>query len=331
MKNEPNTQGAMHTANRNIAMLLRQIAVLLDEQGVQFKPAAYRRAAKTIEESPRDISAFKSEKELMELPGVGEAIAGKIMEFRETGRIKTLDDLLAAQGGISPDLLMVEDLGPKRARQLQAALGIRNVADLIKAAEAGKLRTLPRLSETMEKKILENARRVTERTRRFPREEVKKDVETLLRTLNKVPGVERAEAAGSYRREKATVGDIDIVVVAKDPKKIADEVAALPIVTHVVAHGGTKVSFDLKSGLRVDVRFVGPEQWGAALQYFTGDKEHNIALRRKAIARGWKLNEYGLFEGEKVIASREEKDIYDALGVTMPEPKERSGELKVES
>ncbi|MDD4319322.1 MAG: type-X family DNA polymerase [Candidatus Peribacteraceae bacterium] len=314
--------------NKNIAMLLRQIGALLDEQSVQFKPAAYRKAAQTVEELLHDVSTFKTEKELMELPGIGPAIAGKIFEYLQTGRIKTLDELLAAQGGISPDLLMVEDLGFKRARQLQVALGIQTVADLIRAAEEGKLRHLPRFSELMEKKILENAKHVTERSRRFSRKDVEEDVETLLSTVRKVPGVEKAEVAGSFRRQKDTVGDIDILAVVKDREKVSDAIAHLPIVRHVVAHGEKKLSFDLTSGLRVDIRFVDEDQWGAALLYFTGDKEHNIALRKRAIAKGWKLNEYGLFEGEKAIASRKEENIYAVLGLSFMEPTRRTGELR---
>ncbi len=313
--------------NALVANLLRQIGVLLQEQGEAFKPAAYFKAAKVIEDLPQDIATFKSEKELMELPGIGEAIAGKIMEHRETGRIKALDGLIAQQGGLSPDLLMVDDLGPKRARVLQKELGVQNVSDLIKAAEAGKIRSLPRFSEIMEKKILENARNVQARSRRFPRKDVEDDVAALLKRLAKVPGVERVAAAGSFRRRKETVGDVDIVVVGKETKEVADAVAMLPIVARVIAHGGTKVSFDLRSGLRVDVRFVAPDQWGAALLYFTGDKEHNIALRKRAIQKGWKLNEYGLFAGEKVIADREEEEIYEALGLPFVEPTKRTGML----
>ncbi len=313
--------------NERIAGLLRQIAVLLEEQGVAFKPAAYRRAAKTIEELPQDVSAFTSEKELMELPGIGEAIAGKIAEYSRTGRIKTLDQLLMEQGGIAPALLEIEDLGPKRARQIQMELGVQSVEDLVKAAEAGKLRTLPRFSVTMEKKILENARHLKERSRRFPRSAVKEGVATLLKILREVPGAEKCEVAGSFRREKETVGDIDILAVAKDRVKVSDAIAHLPIVQKVVAHGGTKLSFNLSLGIRVDVRFVELDQRGAALLYFTGDKEHNIALRKIAMSKGWKLNEYGLFEGEKVIASKEEKDIYAALGLSFIEPTKRTGEL----
>ncbi len=312
--------------NADIASALYQIAALLEEQGTKFKPAAYRRAAKTVEDLGKDIASFKTEDALMNLPGIGEAIAGKIREYLETGHIRTLDDLVAEQGGIPPDLLAVEDLGPARVRELQKKLGIASVADLIKAAETGKIRTLPRFSETMEKKILENAQRVKERSRRFLRSEVVDDVRMLLKTLRAVPGVVKAEAAGSFRRRKETVGDIDILAIAKNRERVSDAIAHLPIVRHVVAHGETKLSFDLLSGLRVDIRFVNRDQWGSALLYFTGDKEHNIALRKLAIRRGWKLNEYGLFEGEKVVASKEEKDVYQALGLAFVSPEERRGD-----
>jgi len=328
--------------NKKIAGLLRQIAALLEEQGVDFKPAAYRRAAKVLDELRRDVSDFKDLKELVALPGIGESIARKIQEYLKTKRIAALDKLLGMQGGISPALMEVEDLGPKRARQLQMALGIQTVADLIKAAEDGKLSGLPGFSEIMQAKILENAKHVSERVRRFPREEVKDDVAALLKKIGGVSGVERCEVAGSFRREKETVGDIDVLVVTKSAKDVSDAIAELPIVHDVVAHGDKKLSFDMAVGtplrpallqakvlgsagqVRVDIRFVARDQWGAALLYFTGSKEHNIALRKKAIQSEWKLNEYGLFEGEKVIASREE-DIYRALGLPYLDPVKRLG------
>lgn len=319
-------------------MLLRQIAVLLEEQGVAFKPAAYRRAAKILDELTRDVASFKNLKELEDLPGIGESIAKKIQEYLKTKRIAALDKLLDAQRGIPPALMQVEGLGPKRARQLQTALGIRTVSDLIRAAEGGKLEGLPGFSAVMQTNILANAKRVTERMRRFPRTDVQADVAALLKKLRTVGDVERCEVAGSFRREQETVGDIDVLVVTSRPVAVSDAIASLPFVRDVVAHGDKKLSFDMAVGIplraphfagriRVDIRFVRRGQWGAALLYFTGSKEHNIALRKRAMQRGWKLNEYGLFEDEKILASREEHDIYAALDLPYTDPPQRTGLL----
>lgn len=302
------------------------MAALLEEDGVDFKPAAYRRAAKVIEEMKRDVTTIADIKELEELPGIGESIARKIREYAETGTIAALEKLRRTQGGLSSELMDIEGLGPKRVRVLQSELNVTTSAGLIKAAEEGKLNGLPGFSEVLQAKILENAHRVKERTRRFPLEEVKDDVAALLKKIRGVRGVERCEVAGSFRREKETVGDIDVLVVTRSAKDVSDAIAELPIVRDVVAHGDKKLSFDLKSSIRVDIRFVQCDQWGAALLYFTGSKEHNIALRKLAIQRGWKLNEYGLFESEKVIASREEEDIYKALGLMYLDPVKRTEE-----
>ena len=309
--------------NKAIAGLLHQIAALLDEQGVAFKPAAYRKGAQVIEELPNDVSTYGDVKELKKLPGIGDAIAHKIIEYLETGKIQALENLRVVQGGIPAELMDIEDLGPKRIREFQKALGIKTVADLVKAAEEGKLRSLPRMSEDLEKKILENAKNVKAHTKRFVREDIKDDIESLLESIRSVEGIEKASVAGSFRREKETVGDIDILTVTKDPEKVSDAVAALPIVKKVVAHGDKKLSFDLQNDLRVDVRFVKADQWGSALLYFTGSKEHNIAMRKVAIRKGWKLSEYGLFDGETVVASKTEEEIYEALGLRFYEPRER--------
>ncbi len=314
--------------NLVIAGKLRQIASLLAEQGIEFKPAAYRRAAQVIEELPNDVSTYGDAKELKKLPGIGDAIAAKILEYLNTGEIALLKNLRAELGGISADLLDVEGLGPKRVRQLQDALGIKTVSQLIDAAKRGKLRSLPRWDEKSEKKVWENAKRVGERVKRYPRAEVKDDVELVIETIRKVgKKVGKVGVAGSFRREKETVGDIDILAVTDSAQEVADAIAKLPIVRNVAAHGDTKISFDLKNGLRVDVRLVRRDQWGAALLYFTGSKEHNIAMRRVAIRKGWKLNEYGLFAGDTVVASKEEEDIYKALELTWREPRERTGAL----
>ena len=221
----------------------------------------------------------------------------------------------------------IEGLGPKRVRQLQTELGITSVAQLVDAAERGKLRNLPLWDEILEKKVIENAAKVGERIKRFPREEVKDDVELLLETVGQVGKVRKVGVAGSFRREKDTVGDIDILVVTDSSAEVADAIASLKSVRDVVAHGEKKISFDLHNGLRVDVRLVKEDQWGAALMYFTGSKEHNIAVRKVAIKKGWKLNEYGLFDGDTVVASATEEEIYSALGLKFYEPKERVGSL----
>jgi len=313
--------------NRAIASKLNQIAALLQEQGVQFKPAAYRKAATAIGELDKDIALYGDEKELKKLSGIGDAIAKKIIEFLETGEMEFLVLLQKEQGGISADLMDIEGLGPKRVRQLQSELGITTVAQLINAAKQGKLQGLELWDEIMEKKVLENAARVDERIKRFPREEAKDDVELLLETLQKVQKVQRCEVAGSFRREKETVGDIDILLVTTAPEEVSDAIAALKIVRDIAVKGDKKISFDLHNGLRVDVRLVKADQWGAALMYFTGSKEHNIAVRRVAMKKGWKLNEYGLFDGEEVVASKEENDIYEALGLNYFEPNNRIGSL----
>ncbi|MBU0458260.1 type-X family DNA polymerase [Patescibacteria group bacterium] len=313
--------------NKAIAGLLRQIAALLQEQEVAFKPAAYRRAAQVIEDLPQDVSTYGDKKNLKKLPGIGEAIAGKIIEYLETGKMTALENLRVSQGGIPAELMDIEGLGPKRVRQVQEAFGVKSVADLVKACEDGKLRTLPRFSELMEKKVLENAKRVKERVKRFDRNEIKDDVEKLLNKIKGLKGVDKCEVAGSYRREKETVGDIDILVVTTSPKEVSDSVASLKDVRNVVAHGDKKLSFDLNMGLRVDVRFVKADQWGSALLYFTGSKEHNIAMRKVAMSNGWKLNEYGLFQGDAVLVSKTEDAIYKKLGLEFREPRERTGRL----
>ncbi|MDP7477582.1 MAG: nucleotidyltransferase domain-containing protein [Candidatus Peribacteraceae bacterium] len=313
--------------NFAIAGKLRQIAALLQEQEVAFKPAAYRRAAQVIEELPNDVSTYGNEKELKKLSGIGEAIAKKIIEYLETGQMEFLVMLQAEQGGISADLMDIEGLGPKRVRQLQKEVGITSVAQLINAAEQGKLQSLPLWDEKMEAKVLENAKRVGERVKRFPREEAKDDVELLIRTIKNVKGVDRCDVAGSFRRKKETVGDIDILLVTESAQEVSDAISTLSIVRNVAVQGDKKISFDLHNGLRVDVRLVKADQWGAALMYFTGSKDHNIAVRRVAIKHGLKLNEYGLFNGEEIVASKEEEDIYKALDLRYYEPKERAGGL----
>lgn len=318
--------------NEAIAAMLRQIANLLEYQGIAFKPAAYRRAAQTIEDQKDDVSLMTDKKKLLALPGVGEAIAEKIVEYGETGSMSFLERLQAETQMGAASLLVVDDLGPRRVRELEQQLGIRSVKELIAAARAGKLRALPRFSEKLEQKILESALRAGDRVKRFPLAEVTSDVEAVLKALRALPAVVEAESAGSYRRKKETVGDIDILLAVKKASEtlaqdIEKNIRALPMVERVVAAGHTRIAFDLRSKLRVDIRIVSKKEWGSALLYFTGSKEHNISLRRRAIERDMKLNEYGLFFGEKLLAFKKEQDIYKALDLPFIEPHERSAVL----
>lgn len=322
--------------NTSVATMLRRIADLLEYQGVQFKPAAYRRGAQAIEDLPTDVADLKDKKDLKALPGVGDAIAEKTLEFLKEGHLKYLDELEAQTQMGAKDLFIVDDLGPKRIRQLEQTLNIRTIPELIKAAEEGRIRELPGFSEKLEKKILDGAQRSSERSKRFNRTDIQHEVDALLDSLRHIKSVSRAEAAGSYRRKKETVGDIDILVAVKTKSKkdievitghVADAIAALPVVERVVARGPTKVSFDLKSGIRSDVRILSDDLWGSALMYFTGSKEHNITLRRIAIEKGMKLSEYGLFKDDKVIASKTEEDVYKALGVEWVEPEKRIAQV----
>lgn len=322
--------------NEAIASKLRRIADLLEYQGVAFKPAAYRRAAQTIEDLTQDIAEITDRKILLALPGIGEAIADKILEYIKTGEMSALQKLEAETSMGATALLGIDDLGPARVRQLEHTLNIRTIPQLIQAAEAGKLRKLPRFSELLEKKILENARRAHTRAKRYPLAEIESDVKHLLALLRKIPQVEKAEAAGSFRRRSATVGDVDILLAVEKPsdaliKKIDAAIRKLSIVERVVATGETRIAFDLQTGLRVDIRIVKLSEWGSALLYFTGSKEHNIALRRRAIERGLKLSEYGLFRGDEVIASKTEEDVYQALDLPFIEPPKRIGDLPNES
>lgn len=313
--------------NKAIAGCFYQLAAFMAEKEEPFKARAYRRAAQVIEELEKDVSTLGGVSDLKKLPAIGEATAKKILEYLDTGKMEALEKFKRVEGGIATELLDIEGLGPKRVRLIQSELDITTIEQLVAAAKAGKLRQLERFDELLEKKILDFALHVDERTKRFDRAEVTGDVELLKKTIGSIHGVQRCEVAGSYRREKETVGDIDILAISDTPAVIADAVAKLDVVRNVVAHGDTKVSFDLHNGLRVDVRFVIPEQWGAALLYFTGSKEHNIAMRKVAIQKGWKLNEYGLYNGEEVVAQETEPEIYDALGLRFYEPTERASGL----
>jgi len=317
--------------NRQVARILYEVADLLELKGVQFKPRAYRRAAQAVESCPTPIEELVEEGRLSELPGVGKSIAEKIQEIVKTGKLKYHQELKAELPVDLYALTQVEGVGPKTAKLLYDHLGVRTLEDLERAAREGLIRKIKGLGEKTEEKILRGlaeARRAEKRELLGYALPLARD---LCRRLSATGLFKRLQPAGSLRRGKETVGDLDILAVSDRPEEAARAFVSLPEVEEVLAQGPKKSSVRLAGGLQVDLRIVPEESFGAALQYFTGSKAHNIRLRERAVARGWKLNEYGLFDREgRRLAGEAEEDIYRELGLSYipPELREDQGEIQ---
>lgn len=319
--------------NATIARALREIGLFLEMEDVPFKPQAYEAAALTVGALERPLAERYAEggiKGLVEVPGIGKGIARRIAELVETGRCQELERLRARTPIDVVTLTAVEGLGPKQAKRLYEALGITSLDELEEAARAGRIRHVPHFGEKTERKIARGIAFVRETHGRLPLGEVLDLAESIVERLRQVPSVRKAAVAGSVRRRKDTVGDLDFLVAATEPERVMDAFLRLPEVVLVHAHGPTKTLVRLRNGLDGDLRVVPERSWGAALCYFTGNKEHNVALRRRALGRGLKLNEYGLFEGERQLGGRTEEEIYAALNLDWvpPEMRENTGEIE---
>ncbi|MEX2753338.1 MAG: DNA polymerase/3'-5' exonuclease PolX [Candidatus Freyarchaeota archaeon] len=326
-------RGGFDTKNFEIAKTLKEIAVFLEMADVQFKPRAYEKAARSIEALQEDVEEIYRKggiKALMEIPGVGKSIAEKIEELIKTGKIKYYEELKEKVPVDLESLSGIEGLGPKTIKTLWQELKIRNIEDLEKAALAHKICKLPGFKEKTEQNILKGIEFAKRSKGRFilgftlP---LIRDIENRLKSL---PETKRVVVSGSVRRMKETIGDADFLVISDNPKRVMDFFVSMPEVVNIIGKGETKSSVKLKTGMDVDVRVVPEESFGAALQYFTGSKDHNVALRRIAQEKGWKLSEYGLFDGEKQIAGRTEEEIYEKLGLKWipPELRENTGEIE---
>ena len=318
----------MNVKNREIAKILYEMADLLEIKGEDFKPRAYRRAAINIESLAVDIEELYKRNELEKIPGVGKSIAEKIKEYIETGTIKKWEELKKEIPVDIESLSSVEGVGPKMIKVLYEKLGVKNIDDLERVARQGRIRRLKGFGVKTEKKILEAIEFARKKYGRFILGYVLPEAMQIVDVLK--PHVSKISLAGSIRRRKETVGDVDILAVSPKPKEVMDIFTSMMGVETVLAKGITKSSIRMSSGIQIDLRIVEESSFGSALQYFTGSKEHNIALRKIAIKRGWKLNEYGLFEGEKKIAGREEEEIYEKLGMQWipPELRENRGEIE---
>ena len=314
--------------NREIAKILYEMADLLEIKGVEFKPRAYRRAAMNIESLGVDIEELYNRGELEKIPGVGKSIAEKIAEYLKTGTIKKWEELKREIPVDIESLSSIEGLGPKMIKTLYEKLGVKNIDDLERVAKQGRIRRLKGFGVKTEKKILESIEFARRKQERFILGYILPEANKIVENLK--PYVSKISLAGSIRRRKETIGDMDILAISSNPDMAMEMFVKMESVDKVLARGITKSSVRLNSGIQVDLRIVEEKSFGSALQYFTGSKEHNIELRKIAIKKGYKLNEYGLFKGGKQIAGEDEESVYNSLGLQWipPELRENRGEIE---
>ncbi len=320
--------------NREVAKLLEDIATLLEMKGEsRFRVVAYEEAARRIESWPEPIEEVWKKGKLREIPGIGESIASKIEEYLSTGKLSYLEELTRE---IPPEVIQltaIPGVGPKTAKLLYDQLGIKSIEDLEKAIAEQKLRQLPRLGAKSEEKIRKGIEMFKKQSGRMLLGQALPLVEEIVGAIQEKSGVTKISPAGSIRRMKETIGDIDILVASSVPESIMKIFTSLPQVREVIARGTTKSSIVTQEGIQVDLRVVEEASFGAALQYFTGSKAHNIKLREIAIKKGFKINEYGIFrlDNDKRVGGEKEEEIYETLGMEWipPEMREDQGEIEL--
>jgi DNA polymerase (family X) len=326
--------------NKTIAHIFYETADLMEVNGDDsFRIRSYRRAAEALEGYPQQVSQLIDEpKKLLEIPGIGKGMAANIQELNREGKLSQHQELLQKYRPSMLELLKIQGLGPKTIALLWSAFQVSDLAGVEKLAREGKLRELPRLSEKSELKILkaiEDYRRISGR---FLLDEADRTAEKLTEHLKHIKGIEKITPAGSLRRGRETVGDLDVLITGPccvdDEQRAAlmEEILRFPGILQVLAKGDNKVSFKLRSGMQVDVRTLPPDSYGAAMQYFTGSKNHNVTLRQRALKMGYTLSEYGLFrlEDNKRVAGQTEDEIYNKLKLDCipPELRESCGEIE---
>jgi len=323
--------------NSDISRIFNQIADLLEISNANaFRVRAYRNAARSVEDLSQSVVAMLDEgRDLSELPDIGDDLAGKIREIVATGTLKMLQELEAEVPGELVELLQIDQLGPKRVGTLYRTLGISSLGDLSQAAKDGKIRELEGFGKKTEQKVLRELKRLEEQENRWKYVDAEEVVVPLVDFLENIDAVGKVVVAGSYRRRRETVGDLDILVTCDNPQGVMDRFVAYEDVDEVLAKGETKSSARLRNGLQVDLRVVAEESYGSALYYFTGSKEHNIATRKIARKRDLKINEYGVFragaDDDKPCAGRTEKEVFAAIDLPYIEPELRENHGEIEA
>lgn len=314
--------------NEEIAGLLYEMADLSDLQDYMWPARAFRAAARTLEgmgENVSDIYKKKGEKGLQEIPGIGSGISKKIVQFLKTGRIDEHERLKRKVPRAFTLMLTIPGMGPKKIKKLHSALKITTIAQLTKACKDHKVAGVPGFGDKSEHEILESIALMKLSKGRVPLQKAQKEAKAIIFALKKLKEVKKIEVAGSLRRKKETIGDIDILVSTKRPQIVIAEFTKLKKVKKVLAKGPTKGAIIMKSGIQVDLRVLAPESWGAGLFYFTGGKSYNIQVRKIAIKKGYKLNEYGLFDRKtgKMVAGKTEQELCKKIGIPYIKPEHR--------
>lgn len=330
----------MSLTNRDIAQIFANIADMLEIQGEsKFRFLSYRRAGEVLGDLPRDLKAYADDGTLEDIPGVGKAIAEKIRELLTTGKLEFYEKRKQEVPLTLLDIMHINGVGPKKAKLFWDTLNIVTVAQLELAAKEGKLRGLAGMGAKSEQKILEGIAALARQTGRMPLGKAKPLAEAVLKMLLEIPGVIEGELAGSIRRGRITIGDVDILIASDDAKPIMDKFVSMENVARVLGHGDTKSSVELQNGLQMDVRVLPKSQWGTALQYFTGSKAHNVKIRQIALDKGYSLNESALspvdkdgniIEDAPKIYCETEAQVYEAIGLPWipPELREDTGEVE---
>jgi DNA polymerase (family X) len=326
--------------NKSIAAVFYETADLMEINGDDsFRIRSYRNAAEALEGHSRQVSVLADDvKQLLEIPGIGKGMAANIQELSRTGKLALHQELLTKYQPSMLELFKIQGLGPKTIALIWSAFQVGDLAGLERLAKEGKLRTLPRMSEKSEQKILKSIEDYRRISGRFLIDEGDRTAARLTSYLQNLPGIEAITPAGSLRRGRETVGDLDVLVTgpccddAAQRAALIDEISRFPGIDQVLAKGDNKISFKLRTGLQVDVRTLSPNSYGAGLQYFTGSKSHGVALRQRALKMGLTLNEYGLnrLEDNACVASKTEEEIYNTLKLDWipPELRENNGEIE---